>query len=221
MSVTSNNYSKVYRDGIASGFDIMDARQYYVKEMNMRPDLEQMMSTPWQCDGSPVYGYTVTNVDLKDERKRGERETNTHEFWIYDDERGFPRNLDDVKPNGYTLVDMKTGQSVDFDTARERMGDFASAASYYPHVFMAAEYAEARNYLNARMGLGPVTDNDYLTYLKQMEKQVQSRDITVVGKIKKLSDMHIAYESLDGYSDYYDLSQNVEDKSSVFDTPYA
>ena len=209
MVVNGNNYAQVYKQGVADGFEIVDARQYYVQSMDMRPDLEQMMMTPWTCGGRPVFGYTVTNVDLGDERRKGERETMTHEFWVYDAEKGMPRNLDDVYPNGYKLQD-PSGKNVSFSEAFEQMGNFASAASYYPHVFMAPEFVEARNYLNGRMGLPPVMAKDYENYLKHMENQVQSRDFTFVGKITKMSDMHIAYESMlgmEGYDEFVRESQ--------------
>ena len=196
MAVSSKNYAKIYKQGIADGFSVIDARHYYVKEADsyMRPDLEQMLATPWVCDNVPVFGYTVTNVDAKRERECGYRETNLHEFWIYDTQKGCPRNLDDVHPEGYTLQDA-TGKPVDMDSARNRMGDFAAAASNYPHVFMASEYAESRNYLNARMGLPEVTAKDYAIYLDSMERQLQDR-ITFTGKITKMSDIHLAWESL-------------------------
>ena len=209
MAVNGNNYAQVYKKGLEDGFEIVDARQYYVPELDMRPDVEQMMSTPWTCGDRPVFGYTTTNVDLKDERLHGGRDTNTHEFWVYDAEKGMPRNLDDVYPNGYQLKD-PNGQTVPMRKAMDQMGDFASAASYYPHVFMAPEFAEARNYLNARMNLPPVTAKDYGAYLGHMENQLQSRDFTFVGKITKISDIHIAYESMEGMEGYEDVMKRSE-----------
>ena len=160
-----------------------------------------MMATPWVCDGRPVFGYTVTNVDSADERRRGSRDTYAHEFWIYDSEKGMPRKLDDVYPNGYRLNNAD-GKDVSVTEAVNQMKKFATAATYHPHVFMAPEFTEARNYVNGRFGLPPVTAKDYETYLREKEHQLQSGDFTFVGKITKLSDMHIAYESMEGMDEY-------------------
>ena len=164
----------------------------------MSPDLEQMIAVPWKIEGLQVYGYAITRIGIAEEKELGYRQTHTHEFWIYDAEKG-PVNLGGLYPNGYQLTD-NYGNTVYLNEAFEKLDEFASAASYFPHVFMAPEFAEARNYLNAGMGLPPVTAEDYKNYLKHMEEQIGSS--TFVGKITKASDMHLAYESMEGMEDY-------------------
>ena len=199
MAVTKDNYQSYYRQGIAQGFGIIDARQYYVVERNMTPDLEQMMSTPWTFEGNYVYGYSITDVGVGNERKTGARNTHTVEFWTFNN--GNPVNLDGSYGGNYWLKDAN-GNSVSRNDAADYVSIFATAASYYPHVFMAPEFAEARNYLNARMELPPVNANDYRNYLNHIESQIKSGQFTFVGKITKTSDMHIAYESMDGMDEY-------------------
>ena len=167
--VTEENFQSFYAQGVQDGFEVVDVRHYYVPSRYddiLHPEVEQMMATPWVCDGRPVFGYTVTNVDSADERRRGSRDTYAHEFWIYDSEKGMPRKVDDIYPNGYRLNNAD-GKDVSVTEAVNQMKKFATAATYHPHVFMAPEFTEARNYVNGRFGLPPVTAKDYETYLRE------------------------------------------------------
>ena len=200
MTVTKENYQTYYEQYASRGFRVIDARQYYVKERNMSPDLEQMIATTWSVSGLQVFGYTITHIGVAEERKLGYRETHTHEFWIYDAQNG-PVNLANVYPNGYQLTD-SYGNALDPEDAYEILDVFATAASYYPHVFLAAEYAEARNYLNGMMNLPPVTSANYQEYLEHIRSQMQRREFTFTGKITTEDEMHLAYESMEGMDDY-------------------
>ena len=197
MKVTKDIFPGVYQQGLNEGFGIVDARQYYVRDAFMRPELEQMVATPWIIGNDPVFGYAVTDIDIEHERLYGCHKTLAHEFWIFDARQGMPVNLAQLYPQGYQLSD-RSGQMVALNDAFAVLDDFASAASFLPHVFMAEEFAEARNYLHGRMGLPPVTAADYRAYLEHIETQLQNEDLTFVGKIRKVSDLHIAYESIEG-----------------------
>ena len=202
MSINKENYANYYQQGLSRGFDIVDVRQYYVQQGDMLlPDLEQMITTPWTCDGNPVSGYTITNIDVGAERRLGYREIRTHELWIFDPKQGIPVNLDELHPEGYYLHDAQ-GNLVTVDDAYMSIDEFSVAASYCFHVFMAPEFAECRNYLNSTMGLPPVTAEDYKNYLKHVESQFQNSNMIFTGKIKKLSDLQIAYDSMDGFDEY-------------------
>ena len=200
MPVTKENYRGIYERFISSGFDVIDARQYYNQTDNMKPEVEQLIRTPWTMDRLQVFCYAAADIDLVYERANGHRRILSHEFWIFDPKTGAPVNLDQIHPEGYALYDPYN--RISREEAYETADEFAMAASYQPHVFMAAEFAEVRNYLNARMELPPVTKNDYLSYLKHMEGEIQNGSNSFTGKIRSIADMHIAYQTAEEFDQF-------------------
>ncbi len=112
-----------------------------------------------------------------------------------------PVNLTDAYPDGYMLEDGQ-GNRLSADQAYGILDDFACAASYYPHVFTAPEFAEIRNYLNGRMGLPEVTSSDYRAYIEHMENQMRSGNFIFTGKIRTPEDLSIAYQSMEGMDEH-------------------
>ncbi len=206
MTATKENYQVIYQNGLNKGFSVIDARQYYANKGELLPELEQMIMTPWFINQNQVYGYVVTDIDSVGERRCGYRKTLAHEFWIFDARKGNPVNLNQLYPQGCQLSN-RQGQIFPLNDAFAFLDEFAAAASYLPHVFMAPEFIEARNYLHGRMGLQPVNANDYINYLRHMEMQLQNGDLIFVGKITNISDMQIAYDSLEGIENYEKISQ--------------
>ncbi len=194
MTVTQTNYEQYFKRGLAEGFDVIGAEQHYDTAAGMTAKLEQLIYTPWTFNGIPVYCYSKTDVSSRGERENGYRRIETHEFWIYDNQ-GTPVSLEKAYPGGYDLTD-RQGSRLSAGEAFSIIDDFIIAASYHPHVFLASEYAEARNYLNGRMGLAEVTPDDYKEYLEHIEGQMRNNQFIFTGRIKNLKDMDIAYESL-------------------------
>lgn len=188
-------YQQVFESGTQEGFKITMARQYYVEDYRtkeLRPQLEQTMEMPLEFQGYPVIGYTVTDLSAKGSPVKGEslRPTNTHEFYIQPNGDEELKNIDDIVKSReeYVFTDKNTGESVSLDQASDRMGNFASAASEYPHVFTPDEYMTARSYLNGRMGLDMPTSDDYANYLNSASRQLEQR-IPFVGAVTNLAEM--------------------------------
>ena len=87
-----------------------------------------------------------------------------------------------------SFVDKNTGKDVSLNEAMEHMGQFAAAASEFPHVFAPDEYMEARSYLNGRLGLPMPTNEDYGEYLNSVENQLKQR-IPFVGSVTNLTEL--------------------------------
>ncbi len=83
MTITKDNCEQCFKQGLSQGFDVIDARQYYDTRNQMVTKLEQLIYTAWNINGAPVYGYSITDIDSINERKRGYRSIDSHEFWIY------------------------------------------------------------------------------------------------------------------------------------------
>lgn len=202
MAVRKTAYRQVYQEGLQSGFDITNARQYYREGDGTQPRLEQTMSTPWTYHGQPVIGFTDTDLRDVNADKDGIRRTDTREFYVAD-QYGRATNLDDLLRPGDEGLKDRRGNSVSLQDAQDQMGRFAGAASEYPHVFLHDEYIESRSYLNARFGMDRPTTADYNVYLESVEKQLASRDFTFTGRITRPSQMHIAYESTPDFQSSY------------------
>lgn len=179
-----SDYRKVFEDGRAKGFDVTHARQYYNNGDEKLANVETFMKTPYQFSGRDVTGYAV--VPLYDGR-----EANTIEFYIGD------RNLEDLTGGfSYVLYNKETESLVNCHDAAEEMGQFASAASEYPHVFTYDEYCAAREPINKRMHLDPPDEEAYMTYINNVERQLMSRDIKFVGQIQSRDQIHDAYMTM-------------------------
>ena len=202
MAVNKENHDEIYRKGLAEGFIVTDAVQHYDYDNysagNLEPLLEQLLLTPWDCDGMPVYALAVTNIDYGKERSRGYRDTGNIEFWVYDEEQGSPVNLAALRPDGYRLTD-SFGKTITASQAAIETAQFATASSYCFHVFTAREFFETRNYVNGRMGLPKATPKDYKNYLAEIERKMRNENLIAVGKITKPEDMYQAYDTLDDY----------------------
>ena len=101
-----------------------------------------------------------------------------------------PRNVDDVQPNGRKTFLDSSGKEIDMYAAQDKMGQFASAASEYPHGFTYEEYMESRSFINGRLGMDPPNEADYNVYLESVERQLASRDIKFVGAVTRTSDLY-------------------------------
>ena len=189
-------YQEIFEKGTQAGFYILMANQYFGANAStgqidpQRPQLEQTMTTPYTFRDQPVIGYTVTDLSSKNSPVRGEslRPTVTHEFYVMPEGREEPMNVDAIIESGEKFTDKNTGKSVSIPDAMKEMGEFASAASEYPHVFTPDEYMEARSYMNGRLGLPMPTADDYVDYLNNMSAQLEQR-IPIVGAVTKPADM--------------------------------
>ena len=209
-----SNFQKIVDAGLADGFDIPDARQYFTEDPRGQSHawLYQTITTPYSIDlpeyGScPVTGRIDVDLDFKNKDPKSQLfRAATAEAWVTLP-NGTEKNLEDVLVTEDTATQLtglwsthfnvqnKNGQTVSLRDAQKRMTEFGAAAAVIPHVFMYDEYMEAQTITRKRFGMEPPQEEDYSqTYLDSIVSQLNNR-IQFFGKIRKVSDMDIAYTS--------------------------
>lgn len=194
-------YETVYKNGTAAGLCVTQARQHYQNGDGTQPRLEQEISTPWTIRGNPVIGVTSTDLRNAGRSEDGLRKTDKIELYATD---GLHRSdIQQELAPGCVLLDQKK-QAFPLYRAIELVGQFASAASEYPHVFTFDEYMESRSYLNGRFNMAPPTAEDYNAYLRNVTNQLASPDYTFTGAITKRSQISSAYSTMPDFQEEYD-----------------
>lgn len=186
------DFRKTYQDGKQNGFAVTDARQYYENDNEKDVRVETWIQTPYFFEGEPVKAYGVVNIESWD-LNRG-RTSNTLEFW----QNG--RNLEDVMEQSFGTREVQlqdaNGKDLDMKDAYQQIGDFAKAASEYPHVFLYDEYVASRTPINERLKLDAPNEAMYEKYLESVERQMESGDVEFVGQMTNPSSLHMAYTSM-------------------------
>lgn len=193
-------YSDIYKSGQAEGFIVDSARQYYSQNDSKKPKLDVVMNTPYSYMGQDVTARAI--IDLNESSRSAEtglRDASMVEFYV-----------------GNSNLDYDAGFDVT-EEMRQKASDFAASAAEYPHVFTYDEYVEARIPINERLKLGIPTEQDYNTYLESMDRQLHnSRDFEFIGKITKLSDLNMAYESAPSFGQMMDEVATMSENERQF-----
>ena len=181
-----SDYKDISKQYEEKGFDIPFARSYLVKQDGKNVEnIEMHVKLPYTHNGQEVWGYAVVDCNEQNRVNKNLRQYNTCEIWLGEPDKG-GRNIEDVYPNTHrnmTLTDA-SGKSVDIDTFRlsDEVGIYAAASSNYPHVCTWKEYEELKTPSNARLGLGPVTEEGYMRYLDNCRGLM--RDCKFIGDVR-------------------------------------
>lgn len=201
-------YESLYNDCVDSGFSVVSARQS--AGTGSVPVVRTEMTTPYTYNGKPLMAVSVTDLNqTKDDALRSSHDT---ELWTVNGLGQRDRNLEDVA-GGNCYVQSRNGTGdISANDARQSCGQFASAASEYPHVFMYDEYVEARTPINKRLKVGPPNEVDYERYLDSMFRQLGSKDFKFVGEITKRSQLDLARQSMPSFqADMAEMSKDSGD----------
>ena len=200
----------VVHNGERSGFDLIDARNYFDGIDPQKPMIAQIIRTPYRNRGMRIIALTTTN--RKDANRGPDQFLRTDMINLYvvqkpveddyfsmdafdvsdleegvfefDLEQGVVRKLDDMYPiNNIQLTDENNGASISYEDTVEMTRRFASAIAEYGHVKRCDEYIDDGMFLAGMLGGRRPDAREYRT--EYLPSVIESLESARKGKISK------------------------------------
>lgn len=191
-------WKKTFEQGERDGFDVLYIRENVHHEGKQPHHAEVVMQTPYTYQGEPLLGYGI--VELAQTPKDELRFATNMELWTTNESKGLVRNVADIadeKTGSRDYTVEQNGQEVKSSDAFGRMGNFAAAASEYPHVMTMDEYLDVTKERNERLHIGDPTLDDYEKYIMSMQRQMRDPDIKMIGAVRKPEDCTQIFQDID------------------------
>ena len=180
----------VVHNGERSGFDLIDARNYFDGTNPQKPMIAQIIRTPYRNRGMRIIALATTN--RKDASRGPDQFLRTDMINLYvvqkpveddyfsmdafdvtdlekgifefDLKQGVVRKLEDMYPiNNIQLTDENNGASISYEAAIEMTRRFASAIAEYGHVKRWDEYIEDGMFLAGMLNARRPDAREYRT----------------------------------------------------------
>ena len=191
-----NVYENVYKKGLNAGFQVTKVRDY--PDDRGRLNSEIYMNTPYfDSKGNAITGYAVVPITHD---KNALRDANTVEFYADGHNMDYMQENDGyVETDGYMYDshgNIVVNKIVQREQLRELMGQFAAAASEYPHVASWDEYKTLQERTYKRLKIDDeVTQSDYAKYLDKKQGELR-QGIKHIGENSTKLDVARLYDSV-------------------------
>lgn len=196
--VRKPRWKEVYEHGVQSGLDVYDCHTSVQENGHMKDSMR--IQTPFTYQGESLKAFCEVVCHLENghmiHRPQGV------EFWTDESSAFGSRNVEDIleEQTGIRSGDFQSPNGpISSALAACEVAQFAGAASEYPHVMTCSEYLNCRKPVHKRMQLDEPTERDYENYLDSMTRQLSQKDITFIGKICSVRQIHDAYQTMPSF----------------------